>query len=192
MGPPKRGKLSGTAGCRSTTPTAVPVDGRVERMVVWPDERCAGSRPCSAPPPGEPPPQAEPEEGDRPAPRRRAAAARLRCLATAARLRGRRRVSGGRPVQVDGRRPGGHPLRPRAPCLPAAAARACWPTLPRRPGRPRGPPAHGLAVGRRGRRPVRAAHQRLPGAGEQDPAAARQRLAREAGAAPGPPRGAVN
>ena len=89
------------------------------------------------------------------------------------------------PVEIGGAGPGGHPPREeRAPRAGRPPRRPAGPLLPGEADRPRRPPAHRLAHGRRAGRALCAPHRHgVPGAGEQDAPAVRQRPAGEAGPA---------
>ena len=182
-----RAGASGTGGCASMAQVRVPVDVAVERIVVWPDLRCAGApRALGAPLPGDPPPPQRPP-ATAPAPRIDSAAVAKRVRRTDHTLLAYCGADGYPvvlPVELgaSGRRdgielraaggaaPGRPPRRPARTLLPPAARR------------PRHPPAHGwLESGRY------APHTAdgLPRAAEQDVPAAAQRPARQARRPPG-------
>ena len=81
MGPPKEGKLFWDRWLREYYQDRIPVAVDVERLTVWPDDRCAGpGDTLGAGAAGEPPAQAEPAKGAAPRVDSERAAARLRSL----------------------------------------------------------------------------------------------------------------
>jgi hypothetical protein len=67
MGPPKRGKLFWDRWLQEYYQDRVLVTVQVERVTVWPDQRCAGEPALSGSPPAPPPaPQDEPAKGTAP------------------------------------------------------------------------------------------------------------------------------
>jgi hypothetical protein len=81
LGPPKEGRLFWDRWLREYYQDRIPVAIAVERITVWPDERCAGA-PAGhgAPAPGDPPSQDEPAKGAGPRLDSERAARRLRAL----------------------------------------------------------------------------------------------------------------
>ena len=81
MGPPKEGKLFWDRWLREYYQDRIPVAVDVERLTVWPDDRCAGPpATLGSATAGEPPAQPEPAKGAGPRVDSERAAARLRSL----------------------------------------------------------------------------------------------------------------
>ena len=168
----------------------VPVTVQVERVVAWPDRRLRGraaasaARRCRGDSAGA---QEEPGKGAGPRVDCERAATRLARLPTPAGVHRRRRVSRRRARWTSrDSSPAGIRLAPNARCRPPAGARGpAGPQLPRAADRALESRRHTgwLSVGERGARgALRPAHRDgLPGAAQQDAAAARERLDGQAG-----------
>ena len=132
LGPAKRGRLFWDRWLREYYAVRVPVLVHLDRIMAWPDLRCAG-RPevLGTPAPLEPPaPQAPPKGGT--GPRLNSAKAARRCRVKRHQLLAYRGADGYPvtiPVQVQGAGPDGMRLRAVPGLLPPGAGGPdCWPT----------------------------------------------------------------
>jgi hypothetical protein len=126
LGPVKRGRLFWDRWLREYYAVRVPVLVHIDRIMTWPNLRCAGApEVLGAPVPLEPPPQDPPKRGT--GPRMDSAKAARRCQAKQHQLLAYRGADGYPvtvPVQVEGGGPGGIRMRAVPGLLPPGGRRA--------------------------------------------------------------------